>query len=218
MSEKTVVLGLEGDLQSYGTSSKYYIRDTDGYPSKSAVVGIILAAMGTHHPDGDLLEALASMQMRVDGYRSKRSCGVLQDFHMVGSDHEASVWDKQFQLQAEETTLSPTKMTWRRYLMGYKYKVVLTFADDALATMVRRSLTNPEGTLCLGRRTCLPSAPIYRGHEDVSLFSEDYEHAITVHEGERPDLGVVHFVNDVPVALGYHKQYKSRAVTLERVA
>ena len=41
-----VVLRLEGPLQSWGTSSQYNRRMTDILPSRSAVTGMLCAALG----------------------------------------------------------------------------------------------------------------------------------------------------------------------------
>ena len=43
---KTILLKLSGPLQSWGTSSKFETRETDYYPSKSAIIGMVGACMG----------------------------------------------------------------------------------------------------------------------------------------------------------------------------
>ena len=42
----TLLLRLEGPLQSWGTSSRFPQRDTGFEPSKSGVIGLLCAALG----------------------------------------------------------------------------------------------------------------------------------------------------------------------------
>ena len=50
---KTILLKFAGPLQSWGTNSKFETRDTDRFPSKSGVVGIISAAFGYERDDDE---------------------------------------------------------------------------------------------------------------------------------------------------------------------
>ena len=217
---KHLVIGLEGDFQSYGTDSKYYMRETDMHPSKSAVVGMLLAAMGEKDPSEEMLAGLTKGYMEVAAYRRPGAC-ITTDFHMVGSGHDTSAWDKGFQLQAEEKTLSPTKMSWRKYLCGYKFLVSLELGEE-LANQVAEALQNPKGSVTLGRKNCLPSAPLFRKlastmeeAREVS-FQGVYQRACVVKEGQFPEEGDPNFVNDVPVKMGVHKKYKGRHITIIR--
>ncbi|MGN0710106.1 MAG: type I-E CRISPR-associated protein Cas5/CasD, partial [Anaerovoracaceae bacterium] len=69
---KTILLKLSGPMQSYGTGSHYNYRRTDPYPSKSAVIGMIMAAYGYRRNDkesDEMLEKLykkLSFAVRVD--------------------------------------------------------------------------------------------------------------------------------------------------------
>lgn len=219
---KYLVMGLEGDFQSYGTDSKYYMRETDMHPSKSAVVGMLLASMGEKDPGEELLGGLTQGYMEVAAYRRPGAC-LTTDFHMMGSGHDTSVWDKGFQLQAEEKTLSPTKMSWRKYLCGYKFLVSLELEDE-LAERVADALQNPKGSITLGRKNCLPSAPLFRrlvntlgeAREEV-LHDDAYRKVCVIKEGRFPDEGDPNFVNDVPATLGVHKQYMGRHITIVRI-
>ena len=217
---KYLVMGLEGDFQAYGTDSKYYMRETDVHPSKSAVVGMLLAAMGEKDPNEEMLSSLTRGYMEVTAYR-RPGAYIATDFHMVGSGHDTSSWDKGFQLQAEGKTLSPTKMSWRKYLCGYKFLVSLELEDE-LADRVASALQNPKGSITLGRRNCLPSAPPFRKLADTLeearevSFQGAHQKAFVVKEGQFPEEGDPNFVNDVPVKMGVHKKYQGRHITIIR--
>ena len=51
----TLLLRLAGPMQSWGTQSRFTIRDTGYEPSKSGVIGLLCAALGKprdeSHPD-----------------------------------------------------------------------------------------------------------------------------------------------------------------------
>ena len=46
----TLLLGLAGPLQSWGTTSRFDRRETDLEPSKSGVLGLVCAALGRDRP------------------------------------------------------------------------------------------------------------------------------------------------------------------------
>lgn len=53
---KTILLKFAGPMQSWGTDSHFETRHTDLYPSKSAVVGLIGAALGIRRDDEAIKE------------------------------------------------------------------------------------------------------------------------------------------------------------------
>ena len=78
----TLLLRLAGPMQSWGTQSRFSVRDTGLEPSKSGVVGLLCAALGLpRHEEVDHLAAL-SMGVRVD------SEGALKmDYQTAGGTH-----------------------------------------------------------------------------------------------------------------------------------
>jgi CRISPR system Cascade subunit CasD len=79
MTTSTLLLRLAGPMQSWGTQSRFGIRDTGLEPSKSGVIGLLCAALGwgREHDVTDLAEL--RMGVRVD------RAGVLRtDYHTVG--------------------------------------------------------------------------------------------------------------------------------------
>src|SRR5947209_1111485 len=78
----TLLLRLAGPLQSWGTQSRFSIRDAGLEPSKSGVIGLLCAALGRARdaPLDDL--ALLRMGVRVD-----REGKVLVDYQTAGGVH-----------------------------------------------------------------------------------------------------------------------------------
>ncbi|NLO07691.1 MAG: type I-E CRISPR-associated protein Cas5/CasD, partial [candidate division WS1 bacterium] len=60
-----LLMRLEGPMQSWGTQSRFTVRDTGREPSKSAVIGLLCAALGVDRDEDDRLADLATMRMAV---------------------------------------------------------------------------------------------------------------------------------------------------------
>ena len=75
----TLLMRLAGPMQSWGTQSRFTMRDTGREPSKSGVIGLLCAALGRGRAEP--LDDLATLRMgvRVD------SPGVMKlDYHTAG--------------------------------------------------------------------------------------------------------------------------------------
>lgn len=71
----TLLLRLAGPMQSWGTHSRFSIRDTGREPSKSGVIGLLCAALG--RPREEPVDDLARLLM---GVRIDREGRLLRDF------------------------------------------------------------------------------------------------------------------------------------------
>jgi CRISPR-associated Cas5-like protein len=92
---KSVLIRLEGPIQSWGTQGRFSIRDTDTEPSKSGVIGFVAGALGMKRDDDAMLARLSALEMAV---RIEREGALLHDYHTAGGgkfrgkDH--SVWER----------------------------------------------------------------------------------------------------------------------------
>lgn len=75
---KTILLKLSGPLQAWGTESHFETRQTDRYPSKSAIVGLIAGAMGYRREENDKMVELNNMGFAV---RIDQKGVLLRDYH-----------------------------------------------------------------------------------------------------------------------------------------
>ena len=82
MGEKKtlLLLRLEGALQSWGDHSKWDVRDSGDYPSKSGVVGLLSCAMGLERGDPEIGVLSSVLRMAV---RADRPGVRMLDFHTV---------------------------------------------------------------------------------------------------------------------------------------
>lgn len=150
---KTVLIRLEGPLQSWGTQGRFSIRDTDSEPSKSGVIGFVGAALGMPREDTEMLRRLNTLTMAV---RVDREGTLLHDYHTSGGGvfrgERHSVWG----------TKDPVP-THRFYLADASFLVGLGADDHDLIDTVTAALQNPRWPLFLGRKSCAPALPPFVG-------------------------------------------------------
>lgn len=170
MSNETAYLALrlEGPLQSWGFESQYNRRNTGLLPTKSAILGMCCAALGI--PRGSekekaLLEQCVSLRLltvaipRHDSkYRDESN--VLQvrritDYHTVQNTKTASGSTKD------------THLTYRQYLCDASFACVLSGNAELINRLVKdekgSGLGNPVWGIWLGRKACIPTAPVFAG-------------------------------------------------------
>lgn len=142
----TLLMRLAGPMQSWGTRSRFDERDTEKEPSKSGVIGLLAAALGIdRHEEAPILE-LAKLKM---GVRVDRE-GILQyDYHTF--QKYASMPEKK----------QITAVSHRYFLADAVFLVGLEGADLAYLQKLQAALQNPVWFLALGRRSFMPSRPVW---------------------------------------------------------
>jgi CRISPR system Cascade subunit CasD len=154
---RSVLLRLEGPLQSWGTRSHFPDRDTENEPSKSGVLGLIGAALGMARDDDATLARLAAGRMAV---RVDRQGTLLADYHTAGGGIFRG-------MPHSVHGAKGTVLTRRHYLQDASFLVAISYEDGALAAEIDEALGAPRWPLFLGRRACPPSLPIRAGLTDV---------------------------------------------------
>ena len=154
----TLLLRLEGPMQSWGIQSRYGRRDTGLEPSKSGVIGLLCAAMGRPR-DADLSD-VAALRM---GVRVDRSGAVESDYHTAGAKDALlpNYGVAAFGTKVGETT--GTVLSTRFYLADASFLVGLeasTPDQETLLARVNDALARPVWPLFLGRKAFVPAAQI----------------------------------------------------------
>ncbi len=139
----TLLLRLQGPMQSWGTRSRFDHRDTWPYPTKSGVVGLLAAALGRDRKED--ISDLAALRM---GVRVERK-GVLKVDYQTARDVLAA------DLRAKRDVQS-----WRHFLSDAAFLVGLE-GDGELLRQLHLALQNPRFPLYLGRKSYVPSPPPY---------------------------------------------------------
>lgn len=178
MAESLLLLRLEGPMQSWGTRSRWDMRDTGREPTKSGVIGLIGCAMGLDRADSELERLDRDLLF---GVRTDRPGVLSTDYHTVTGYHRTAAGDfkhsggtakslTKAQEHGESTIVSP-----RDYLHDAAFLVALalkpehrTGSSDLLGHLVE-CLQDPKWPLYLGRKACVASRPI------LDRLTDEYE-------------------------------------------
>lgn len=132
---KTLTIRLSGPLQSYGDEATFDRRTTYTAPSKSALIGMISAALGYSRNDQRIKELSSKLQF---ASRIDQPGRQLTDFHMAHK--QKSSW-----------------LTYRDYLSDAVYMVAIGGEDDLLIDKINFALHHPKYQLYLGRKSNPPA-------------------------------------------------------------
>lgn len=135
---KTVLLKLSGPMQSWGTSSHFETRNTDYYPSKSAVIGIIAASFGYKRDEDEKIKKLNDLDfaVRVDQVGTLR-----KDFHIATKYKGNGDFERNY-------------VTYRYYLEDSVFIVALSSEDEKWMDEIIYALKYPYFQQFMGRRSC----------------------------------------------------------------
>jgi CRISPR system Cascade subunit CasD len=205
---KTVLLRLEGPLQSWGTQGRFGIRDTDREPSKSAVLGLCAAALGMERDDAEGLRILRGLAMSV---RVDREGTLLEDYHTVGGGTFRGRPHSAYGAKGQVI------VTRRFYLADASFLVALGDPEGTMHAYVNRiakALQSPVWPLFLGRRSCVPSVPVFvrlssMGHESAVMTEPAHPRAAgprvrIISERAPDDLVAQVYKEDVPLSFTSH--------------
>lgn len=226
MSNSALAFYLDGPLQAWGASSKFQHRETESFPTKSGIIGLIAAAMGIdkHAADeADRLRPLAALNQSV--LRLDNSSGAtivrLSDFHTIGGGYDRShpVEKLHIARTADGKVCANAVITHRTYLMDAKFLVVLE-GDGAVLQGCASALEDPKWGFWFGRKCCLPAAPLTpvlapTASEALRLLAEklgigDFTAARCVGQKEETADGAW-YQADQPVSFG-RREFQSRPV------
>jgi len=153
---------LEGPLQSWGFDSQYNHRNTGLMPTKSAIAGICCAALGL--PRGSEREQefitefgkvrLTAIAIPRNGLKKPLAVNRLQDYHTVQNTRKA------------DGKIKDCHITHRQYLTDASFGIILE-GDNNLLVKIASGLSDPVWGLWLGRKSCIPSAPVLAGLRDM---------------------------------------------------
>ncbi len=154
----TLLLRLVGPMQSWGTTSRFDNRDTGKEPSKSGVLGLLAAAMGIDRVNWEELEPLTTMSM---GVRHDRPGIPKRDYQTAKNI-----------ISADASKMHETAVTPRYYLADAAFLVGFESNDRDLLDRLSNALQNPVWPLYLGRKSYVPSEPVWieQGIQDGPLF------------------------------------------------
>lgn len=173
-----LALRLEGPLQSWGYDSQFDYRKTGLMPTKSGIAGLCCAAMRKSRgskEEHDFLRWFREVNMlavsipRRNPAKDNATLEVrrLRDYQTVQGTKKAS------------GGIKDTHLTYRYYLQDASFGVVLS-GDKNFLNDIAEDLRDPKWGLWLGRKSCLPSAPVFTG-----VFPDEAEALAALLSGRR---------------------------------
>mgnify|MGYP001056285765 FL=1 len=178
---------LYGPLQSYGDVAVGELRPTRAMPTRSALCGLVAAALGIRRSDA---ADLAGIRDGYDiGVAQVRAGSSLRDFHTVQAASTGA--KKTFYCRRDEMADSDvnTLVSFRDYLENAFFLVCLgerACAPHSLES-VARALRRPRFTLFLGRKGCPPALPLHPVLKECSSMVE----ALSAYESDACVTGVL---------------------------
>jgi CRISPR system Cascade subunit CasD len=181
----TLLIRLSAPMQSWGTQSRFTVRDTGFEPSKSGVLGLLCAAMGIDREDDEGLQPLTLLRM---GVRVDKEGALRVDFHTAQDIMKADGDKPKRPKDPKYSSLSN-----RYYLADAAFLVGLESADLPLLERIQTALQKPFWALFLGRKAFVPSEPVWL--EDGLRKGESLESTLKNHptlcQPEKDKLRVV---------------------------
>lgn len=135
---KTLAISLTAPLQSYGNEATFDQRFTGDYPSRSAVVGLLAAALGYRRYDHRIMD-LNALQFAV---RTDQVGQLLTDF------------------QTMQMNTKNKKISFRGYLQDARFVVAVGSENETMIAKLSDALARPKFQLFLGRRANAPAGPV----------------------------------------------------------
>ncbi len=151
-----LLLRLSAPLQSWGMSSRFSIRDTAKEPSKSGVIGLLCAALGISRDDANTnnptFNALTKLKF---GVRVNQEGVMQKDYHTA--QHIAKA----------DGGIKETELSTRWYLADADFLVGFESEDLQFLESLQNAVKNPKWQLFLGRKSFVPSVPIYLAKDSI---------------------------------------------------
>ncbi|WP_267201585.1 type I-E CRISPR-associated protein Cas5/CasD [Limosilactobacillus kribbianus] len=150
---KTLTIKLTGPLQSYGNQATFSRRTSYHYPSKSALIGMIAAALG-YRRDDSRISNLNQLKVAV---RIDQPGQTMTDFQIIE-------YDRAHQKRS---------LSYRDYLQDAVFIAAISGNSNKIE-QINNALHHPKFQLSLGRRANVPAGPlktkIFDNQDPVSVL------------------------------------------------
>ena len=181
MGKPILLLRLEAPLQSWGSRSRWDVRDTATEPTKSGIVGMLGCALGYPMRDPRLEQLNDSLRF---GVRVEHPGRIVVDYQTITDFLPTAGGDLKFsggvskgppeklvaELKEPATIQSP-----RAYIEDGAFLVALEATDgnSGLLDECADAVQQPRWPLFLGRKACVPTRPIFQAFTDEYDDIED---------------------------------------------
>ena len=159
-----LVFQLQAPLSAWGETAVGEFRPTANYPSESALLGLLAAALGIRREDEDAHAALRNGYGFAIGVLS--SGRLLRDYHTAQVPGRVSLKNRPHNSRRDELNLPKdelnTILSTRDYRQDAASVVAVQVRDGAPYALsdMAQALAKPRFTLYLDRKACPPAVPL----------------------------------------------------------
>ena len=151
-------------MQSWGENAKWdAMRDTATMPTKSGIIGLLACCFGMRRGDPEIMELSHALKVSA---RADRSGEIRIDYHTVQGMPILHTADNGTRPQGQGI------VSRRAYLEDASFLVVLSGDSDTLEKCAQ-ALQNPVWSPYLGRKSCVPTLPVFLQITDDYATVED---------------------------------------------
>lgn len=168
-----ILLRLDAPLMSFGGVVVDQVGTTEVFPARSMLTGMLANALGYEHGDPEPTQRLQE-RLRFATRRDRRGIP-LRDFHTVDLGQSFLVktgWTTLNRIERRTGASSrTTHIRDREYIADAVYSIAFALdpADESPdLDALEEAIQAPARPLFLGRKTCLPAAPILLGRVEAS--------------------------------------------------
>ncbi|HET8656969.1 MAG TPA: type I-E CRISPR-associated protein Cas5/CasD [Longimicrobiaceae bacterium] len=161
-----LILRLDAPVQAWGDVAMDPRRPTRAFPSRSGLAGLLASALGWRYRDADRTTALQdALRYAV---REDRSPDVMRDYQTadLGGIGKQG-WTRWGAESRGGASAEGTQILEKFYLVDGAFTVALALREDSMSAAhavalddLERALRGPARPLFLGRRGCIPAAPL----------------------------------------------------------
>lgn len=172
-----LLLRFDAPLMSFGGVLVDQLNPTDRFPGRSLLAGLLANALGWDHADG---ERIGQLQTRLrHAARWDIEPTLLVDYHTVdlGQTHLLDTgWTTRGRVEKRGggDAKTATHQRWRHYWANGVATLALTLREGEGPTLddLEHALRRPARPLFIGRKTCLPAAPLLLGRFQAANLRE----------------------------------------------
>lgn len=173
-----LLLRLQAHIMSFGGTALDDYGSSDRFPCRSMLTGLIANALGASFTDPGYPDFMGDLQRRLRyAVRCDREGVLEEDFqtvdvtqgHLQGALLTSYGWT-----EARGSSPYRTIVRHQEYLAGASYLVAVAFEKDSSPSPdeIEQALKQPARMLFFGRKSCLPSQPIFHRRVEATTLVE----------------------------------------------
>lgn len=186
-----LIFQLQAPLSAWGETAVGEYRPSANYPSESALIGLLAAALGIDRSDEDQHQTLLAELSFAIGVQSAGR--LLRDYQTAQVPGRVSLKNRPHRTRRDELNMPKeelnTILSTRDYRQDAACLVAVQTKNDSAFSLVDLALAiqQPKFVLYLGRKTCPPSLPLWPqviAAENVLQAMEAYRVQLAEQSGE----------------------------------